>query len=405
MVNETQAHLDVEMFAFRHSEIAGILEAAQLKPTQGSPFKDLSAEVDESAREVAVQAGPGVLAAATRIAVPDRVIGMVTAAPPEPADFLWLYGGHSDLDLAYHQEDETGLHRIAWPVDGLALLDLAAAPLDLYGPVEHHAVSLSLGREEFSALVAITDFVQADALQGILRHDLPLPEPPTFRIEDLVALAERSTQTEDLRWMVTRAGLMSPIQLNFGEATLRHALGSLEENGLLQEAGGLFEVTPLLHQLCLLAGTCTGLSAVSTRNRGPETGAWSLEHFAISRGPGSLLLFEFADVAATDFLVSIDDITPALAFEWLQGGLLFEDTPEAGMDEPAQEAGLDERSPGPEPVMEPALPNAPMGTTTAPPSQGQGQQWFCPSCGTVLRVGLGFCTSCGAPVKGEKNNA
>lgn len=382
MATETQPYLDVEMFAFRHSEMAAILEAARLEPVRGSPFKGLEAEVDESAREAARQVSQGACAAASRIAAPDRVIGMVTAVPPEPADFLWLYGNRSDLDFAYHQEDEAGLHRLAWPVDALALIDLAAAPLDLYEPDEHYAVSLSLGREELCALAAITDCVQADALQGMLGHDLPLAEPPTFSLEDMVVLAARSTRSGDLRWMVPRARLMSPIQMDFEEATLRPALGSLEDGGLLLEAGGLFEVTPLLHQVCLLAGTCIGLTAISIRNRAPETGAWSLEHFAIARGSGSLLLFEFADVTATDFLVSIDDITATLAFEWLQRGLLFEDTPEAEMGLP----------PDPESIQEPALPTA--------PTLEQAQQSFCKRCGTALDAGKRFCTSCGAQVKG-----
>jgi hypothetical protein len=381
MSNETQSNLDVDMFAFRGSEMAGILEAAQLEPGLGSPLKGLSAAVDDSAREVANQAGHGVRAAASRIASPDRVVGVVTAAPPEPADFLWLYGAQSDLDFAYHQEDETGMHRLAWPVDGLAMLDLAAAPLDLDGPIEHYGVSLALGREEFSALVAIADFVQADALQGMLGHDPPLSDPPTFRIEDLVALAERATQSGDLRWMVPRARLMSPIELDFGEAVLGPAVGSLSESGLLLEAQGLFEVTPLLHRVCLLAGTCTGFSAISTRNREPETDAWSLDHFAISRGPGCLLLLEFEDVSATDFLVSIDDITPALAFEWLQGGLMFEDTPEEEIEEAV-----------PEP------------TRTAAAREEEGAQRFCTQCGTSVGASKGFCTQCGEPMKGAGNH-
>ncbi len=381
MATDMQSNLDVDMFAFRGSEMAGILEAAQLEPGLGSPLKGLSMEVDESAREAAGQAAPGVRAAATRIASPDRVIGVVTAAPPEPADFLWLYGARSDLDFAFHQVDETGLHRLAWPVDALAILDVAAAPLDLYGPIEHYGVSLALGLEEFSALVAIADFVRADALQGMLVHDPPLSDPPTFRVEDLVALAEGATQSGDLRWMVPRASLMSPIELDFGEAVLGPAVGSLSENGLLVEAEGLFEVSPLLHKVCLLAGTCTGFSAISTRNREPETDAWSLGHFAISRGPGCVLLFEFEDVSATDFLVSIDDITPALAFEWLQGGLMFEDTPEEETEEPV-----------PEP------------TPTAATREEEGAQRFCTQCGTSMDAAKGFCTQCGEPMKGAGNH-
>jgi len=407
------ANPEVEMFAFRGPEMAGILEASELEPSSGSPLRSLSAaEVDESAREVASQTGHAVKSAVQRIAVPERVVGLVTASPPEPPDFFWLYSGASDLDFAFHQEDETGMHRLAWPVDGLAMLDFSAAHLDLFGPVDHFGVSLALGREEFSVLVAIADFVQADALQGVLRHDPPLGEAPTFQPDDLVGLASRADESGDLRWMVTRARLMSPIELDFGEETLAPALKSLADNGLLLEVEGLFEVTPLLHKICLLAGTCTGFSAVSTRSLDAETGAWSLDHFALARGPETLLLYEFEDVTANDFLVSIDDVTSAMAFEWLQGGFRFEDVREE-VEEPLEDAPTVSAPPS-EPTLAPEFIEAAgreVGETLTPepglpplsPPTGRVQQ-FCTQCGTVLDLDKGFCTQCGNPVKGGGHN-
>ena len=55
MATEPQSYLDVDMFAFRPAEMAGILEARQLEPTRGSPLMDFSEEVDDSARAVTRQ--------------------------------------------------------------------------------------------------------------------------------------------------------------------------------------------------------------------------------------------------------------------------------------------------------------------------------------------------------------
>ena len=107
------------------------------------------------------------------------------------------------------------------------------------------------------------------------------------------------------------------------------------------------------------------------------TGSWILEHFALSRGPASLLLLEFQDVSESGFLVAVDDLTPELAFHWLQGGLPI---PQSGPW--TRESEL------PEAEFEPA----------SEKSQTHSHR-FCTGCGKPLEPGKRFCTGCGTPLK------
>ena len=145
MATETQAQADIDMFAFRPSEMTAMLRLGGHTPRTGSPLRRLPPDVDGASSEAARNADRGAREAVLRIACPDRVVGMITAAPPEPAEYFWLYSLAGDLDYAFHLEDEAGLHRLAWPVDGVAMLDLAVACIDLAGYTEPSSISLALG--------------------------------------------------------------------------------------------------------------------------------------------------------------------------------------------------------------------------------------------------------------------
>lgn len=378
---------ELEMFGLTDAELARLLVDRGLSPGSGSPLAKLALDPGDIGPELTENLPAGIRHAVGCVARPDRVLAMVTGSPPEGPDHLWFYGKDGELDYAFYAAEDENRHRLAWPVDGVTMLDLATAPLDLNRGTEPTALSMAVGPEEFSTLCVISDFLRQETLRGLLT---PVPPPeslPSFRPEDLVAVAGRAGEFSDLGWMVPRAEIISPVPLDFGPETIAAGTASLRESGLLIPEEDRNEPTILLHRLCHQMGLCDGFSAVSNWRRDAKTNDWGLEHFALSRGPGTLLLLEFQEVTESGFLVALDDVTPEMAFHWLQGALpipqvgpwaAMEELPE-GEDRPDPEIGVTDGA-----SEKPAAPRSPC---------------FCTVCGKPLETGKRFCTACGTPAR------
>jgi len=397
------AGLDLEMVGLTDAEMARLLVDQGLSPKGGSPLANLAMDPGDMGPELSEAVPSGIRRAAGRVARPERVVAMVLGAPPDPPEHLWFYGEKGDLDYAFYSAEGTGRHHLAWPVDGVTMLDLATAPLALNGGTEPTALSMAVGPEEFSTLCVISDFLRQETLRRLMT---PVPPPeslPSFHPEDLATAAARAGAFSDLGWMVPRAEILSPVPLDFGEETLAAGVASLRESGLLIPEGDRNEMSILLHRLCHQLGLCDGFSAVSNWRQDPETQGWGLEHFALSRGPGTLLLLEFQEVTESGFLVALDDVTPELAFHWLQGALPIpevgpwaelEELPEVKDGDSAGPTGGDMAA-GIHSGRRPAT-TGPGGPTGAHPPT------FCNVCGKPLDPGKRFCTACGSPAKGTE---
>lgn len=374
----------LEMFALRSPELARVLEDQGLRPGHGSPLVSLTLDPADTAPEITAGLPAGAREAVERVARPERVLGLALGVPPDPAEHLWFYGRQGDLDFAHYSASGGNGHHLAWPVDGVTMLDLATSPLALHRGTEPGAISLAMGPAEYCALCAITDFLQLETLRELLTP-VPLPRDlPSFGLQDLAGVVARAQASEDPRRMVTRARILSPVPLDFGEDALAAGVASFRESDLLVPDAERNHISLLLHRLCIQLGVCDGFAAVSNWQRtavagpgGEESQHWSMEHFALSRGPESLLLLEFQEVTDSGFLVALDDVTPELAFHWLQGSLPIPGvgpwTREPELPEFQEESGGERRRPQ--------------------------KPRFCTACGIPLDPQKRFCTACGAPVQ------
>lgn len=368
MPTELRETEEIAQRALGTDDIARVLDRLRIAPAEASPLVDIVPAAGDHTGVDSLASDEATCEAVARIASPARVVTLVTACPPDEATTFWFYGRRDEADLAFHVLGADGWHHVAWPIDRLAVLDLAAAPLELSTPTESFAISLALGRDELATLAAVCDAVQYDILQGALVASPSAAGPVQFSVDDLVALAASLRRRDDVRWMVSRAEWLAPIELDFSSSALSTGLDALLAAGLIVDEGGLFEPTPTLSRLCHTLGTSIGCSAITTRER-DEAGAWSFEHVAVIRGPESLLLMEFSDVSATDFLLSIDDVTPAMAFEWLKSAVWLADVVSPVSDE--------------SPAFDANTPPAPVAVRS------------CPTCGRALKVGKRFCAQCG----------
>ena len=193
------------MMALRGPELARLLEFMELSPAPESPLANRPLDPGDASPELAAALPGEVREAAVRVARPERVVAMATGMPPEPPEHLWFYGQAGDLDFALYAEGPEDRHHLAWPVDGVSMLDLAAAPLALSRGTEPTALSLALGPEEFCTLCAISDFLRQETLRTLLAP-VPRPEAGIAHVP-----AGREGNATDTAWDARDRGRAAPL--------------------------------------------------------------------------------------------------------------------------------------------------------------------------------------------------
>jgi hypothetical protein len=397
-------------WTLRAAEICDLLRDAEIEPWLGSPFMHLTSPTKGSAPSSDTQDTPEVRKALTHIARPDIVLGLLHY-PPETPDVTWFYGVAGDQHFAaYRQEDDN--HHIVWPVGSQTLVQLLETALAIDQPAVTDGFSLSLDRSAFETLTVIVDIIQEGTLLAALNRQPP-PQPK-FDADDLFKCYKRNLRGIDLRWMVQRAKLLSPVPLTSNLEKLNQGIEYFGEYGLLTREGDLYSPTKRFNTACTLLSACIGFCALSTRRHAPQPeddSVWDLQHVAALRGIGSLWLFEFTNVTSTNFSLKLGDITSSLLHERLQAGFISP-TPQTApppIDSPAKDricqncgtrlkpntsfcskcgakVSIETSTKKPQPA--------------SPPVADTVTQ--CPKCGAPLPEGIKFCTKCGAPVKGGK---
>jgi hypothetical protein len=338
------------------AELVHLLRETGLQPGPGSPLAGLELG-SHSTILGAIERKPEVLRALGLLAKPEAVVGAMTFLPPEEPEYSWFYGASGSPGFAFYSVDEEGGHEIVWPVDRPLLLRSLGEPLFLEGPSERHEISISFDKAGFEALAVLADLAQEMGLLSLLGRKGP--PGMTFERQDFLACARRSDEGEDWRWMVPRARLISPIDLDYGEEELAQGLRSLEAGRLIASEDGNYRLTPALGLLCAQLGATVGMTALSTRGRkggtsgnGPQD--WTVGHLAAVRTGPTLWLLEFQDITAAGFNIRFVGAGPNEIYGRLKAGL-------AAAPAAAAAAG------------------------------------FCRQCGSPLRAGVAFCPSCGSP--------
>jgi len=358
----------------KETDLFHLLKESNLEPGDGSPLGDLKPSA-RSAKLAPVEDRSGLLEALARLTRPEVILGLVTFSSPEEPGFSWFYGSAKDGNYAFHEPAEDGRHEISWPVDGFLLLRSLQAPLAMEKSTKKEDISLVLDRSGFETLAAIADWLQEKNLVALLNRRMPQAE--TFEEIELLECCDRSRNSQDLRWMVPRALLVSPISLRFSDDNLRQGLESLLAGDLLTRRNGLFALTPTLGLVCSRFAAASGVSALSTqrlqRRRQRENEEWDLTHFAAIRiADRSLWLVEFSDISADEFSVKITSVAQPDMYHHLKAGL-----------------GLPGNQGSPEP------PAPARREPTREHESAKEKEFRCPSCGSELRPDARFCAKCG----------
>ena len=350
-----------EHFEFSVLELAMLLGRLHLQPIAESPLvnimpldasKDANQAIPHRQRE-----------ALERLAHPEIQLKLVYCTPPEPALIANYYGIEGDADFVLHDQHIGGTHRLGYPVDAFSLFETGAAALQLQQPAETSGFTLVMDSTAFQVMAGIVDLIQEHTLTRMLERKLPDAEL-SFTEEDIAVCCARSMETLDNRWMVPRALLASPLELSFNETDIQQGLEWLSDAGALRKEGRQVGLTSVFSLVCSRLISCAGLFAVSTRRK-TDAQDWLYEHFAGLRCSGSLWQLEFFDITASDFKVTLLDITPHMLYGRLNAAL-FPQTESRG--------------------------------TTEEPSTETPKQKKCPQCDAVLKAGNKFCTQCGAAI-------
>lgn len=361
--SEATQPFHAERFECSVLELATLFGRLHLQPISGSPLinimplddsTDANQEIPYWQREALV-----------RLACPETQLKLVCCTPPQPAVIATYYGVERDGDFVLYEQHIGGMHRLAYPVDAFSLFETGGAALQLQRPAETSGFTLVMDHAAFQTMAGIVDLIQEHTLKRMLERKLPATELE-FTAEDIAACCARSQETLDNRWMVPRALLASPLQLSFCKIDIQQGLEWLTDAGALRKDGKQFGLTSVFSLVCSRLISCTGLFAVSTHRRQSNGHDWLHEHFAGLRCSGCLWQLEFFDISASDFKVTLLDVTSHMLYGRLTAALF-----------PTQTDYPD---------------------TSQQPSTEQAKQKHCPQCNAVLKAGKKFCTQCGAAI-------
>ncbi|MCP4660855.1 MAG: zinc ribbon domain-containing protein [bacterium] len=384
-MNETsgKAHT-LKHWTLGDDELAATTGRAQLTPWQGSPWQEL---VPSSRSSAPPPDDPQLLAALDRIARPDTVLG-VLRQPPATAAVGWLYGRGGDDHFALHLRDAKQQHEILYPIGGQQVITTLLSRLDLEAGGSIYDFALSLDADGLAALAAVIDLQREQALRTAIERTAV--DEVTFDPETLTGVVERSRRGEDFRWMIPRAQLFAPEELELSARHLAAGLEQLVDRKMLDNHHGRLRLTESFAWMCTLIGTPAGWSVLSVRRRrilddGAHT--WRRQQVAVIRGVDSLWLFDFNPIEKGGFRVHLGDVSPAMLIERLRGMVAS----------PAVETRPTPEDRAPVVTGE----NCPHCDVTLRPRPGQqycpecGKRIVCSECGRKLRPEAGFCTGCG----------
>jgi hypothetical protein len=343
-------------------EITEMLRRAGVEPWRGSPIARLYDVAKSPPEKIAIKDTPEIREATARIGRPDIVVGLLHVPPGDP-DVTWFYGASGDQRFAVYRRNGNLWHHIVWPVLDTTLTEVMEAAVSITEPAVTDSFALSLDRRGFETLATIIDFFQEETLRAAMSR-----KPASvlqFDSDDLFGCYQRNLRGIDLRWMVQRSKLISPLGLAPDLEGFQIGISSLVKQGMLVQEGSLYRSTPRFTTACSLLAGCSGFFALSTRRRIQRNDghvAWDSQHMASMRGIGSLWLLEFADISRNDFIVKLGDVTASLLHERVAAGLI----PPARLELPEDEASE--------------------------------KQAYCQNCGSKLLPPAKFCQNCGTKI-------
>jgi hypothetical protein len=306
------------------SQIFALLEESKIQPGPGSPFRD-TGPASKKTKSRTIENKEELIGALTQVARPAEILGMVVYVPPGEPDYTWFYSSEEDMNCVLYREAAGNEHFFVWPVDRYLLLKTLYTPLMSDGMGESENIAFVIDRNGLEALAAIVDHTLEMGLLALLNRKIP-PEAE-FETEELMVSCNRSLQSTDLRWMIPRTMLLSPIRLAFSEQNILDGLQSLVERDLVEQQDSLFSLSPALSLTCALLGQCSGISALSTRyksetKKGRSGNGWKLHHLAgIKGGLDRLWLLRFKDISSEEFDVEISCVNQKDMYEGLREGV------------------------------------------------------------------------------------
>lgn len=354
------------------AEISYLLKDFRIEPGSGSPFQGLRPP-QEGFTSASFENEKELMNAFVALLQPEAIHGLVSYTPDEQPSYSWFYGDSIGSSFAFHSEKDT--HQIAWPVDILSILEILELPLNLLNTNEIDEISFILDRRGLETMAAIIDLIQEQSLTSLLERSLS-PEI-RFDEKDLLDCLNHNIKSTDFRWMIPRTMIFSPIRLKYTSEDIIQGMEWLHAKGLLTLREGRYALSPPFGIVCSLLGSCSGLSALSSRRQqiiNKDNKDWSLQHLAALKGiDNSLWLFEYTDITSDDFHVEIQNTTGRSLNERLQSEFF--------------------------PSGKPAAPPPSIPSIPPQPELKSINEPFCPNCGTQLKPKASFCTKCGARVE------
>jgi hypothetical protein len=335
-------------------------------PGPGSPLKGINLSNPQK-KMPDIQNKSEISKALSCIHHPEIILGKIGYSPPDESEFQWFYGLANDPQrYALYKSINDSKHYISWPIEGISLLQSLQSEMSAGRVIDMLDISVFFDRMRFETLTAVVDLLQEVNLYSLLNR-IVQPEMQ-FSPNELLESCRRTLHSPDLRWMVSKAQMFSPIKLTFKDEDLLEGLERLIEEGFLIKNNGLYEIEAEFSSICSLLGSCSALSAISVRRRSHQKDSgtkWSLEHFAVQLAIDSMLwLYDFSDISSDDFQIEISSINGQQFYNRLAKSILL----------------LDQSS---ETEMQ------------------ESEDTLCPKCNYSLRPDIKFCPECGLNLKKE----
>jgi len=289
------------LYELDESQLIYLVTQSGLKPKSGSPLVHCLQQPPAEGVSIANTPPADAIQCLTQ---PERVFA-VTSWPPQEASVHWYYGRNDQPYLVQHEVMNDGRHLMVWPIRYAAVAEVLSIPLE--GNESEMAAgdfTVSTNRDGMLLFAAICDALQEQALDGLMRR--ATTKDASLSFDDLSQAVERTLTVDDLRWTAARLSRLCPVPLRLSEESLQSTINQFTQERLMSVESEGYWPTSLVAAACLRWNAGDAFAAVTERNKGID-GKWDWSHYAFLHAAGGMFAFEFTDISASGFEVSIKE--------------------------------------------------------------------------------------------------
>jgi hypothetical protein len=369
-------------------DLADMLQANHISIAAGSMFECMTSIKSDNDRPRFSKTFESELIRAIKwVSQPYLEIGLL-ASPSSSGEILRFFrGSQADSDaLVGHRSDDAGNHVFACTSEQ-ELISQISKCLMLDIPTESGNIQLDLDAIRYQALLSIIDWNREIALKSLLERK-PLPER-IMSAGELLASYNRSSSSDDFRWLAAIGKAVSPIEATIDLDGLNESLRKLTDSGLLEVRTEGWVLSPRMEIVCAALGSPIAYCILYRRYHVGHQ-QWVRQHLMALRGMGTLWLFQFKGLDSNNPIVHIrdascEDMELVLAEQISTWGIpkaesIIVDKEESKITIGIQQSGA----------------SRPAQQDFEPLAMSDGQKIMqCSKCHAQIRPGTKFCGSCG----------